>query len=104
MACLAKIAARLAKSAAIPYSALAAQIQRQTIKVWHISYQNAVHQFDKLVSFFLTHTVYSIIIIIIWTLQHSVACDDIKIVVKVAERNADRQHQNRVVKLRTIYM
>ena len=45
-----------------------------------------------------------IIIIIIWTLQHSVACDDIKIVVKVAERNADRQHQNRVVKLRTIYM
>ena len=44
------------------------------------------------------------IIIIIWTLQHSVACDDIKIVVKVAERNADRQHQNRVVKLRTIYM
>ena len=43
-------------------------------------------------------------IIIIWTLQHSVACDDIKIVVKVAERNADRQHQNRVVKLRTIYM
>ena len=46
----------------------------------------------------------SYIIIIIWTLQHSVACDDIKIVVKVAERNADRQHQNRVVKLRTIYM
>ena len=45
-----------------------------------------------------------IIIIIIWTLQHSVACDDIKIVVKVAERNADRQHQNRVVKLRKIYM
>ena len=44
------------------------------------------------------------IIIIIWTLQHSVACDDIKIVVKVAERNADRQHQNRVVKLRIIYM
>ena len=43
-----------------------------------------------------------IIIIIIWTLQHSVACDDIKIVVKVAERNADRQHQNRVVKLRKI--
>ena len=32
------------------------------------------------------------------------ACDDIKIVVKVAEKNADRQHQNRVVKLRTIYM
>ena len=45
-----------------------------------------------------------IIIIIIWTLQHSVACDDIKIVVKVTERNADRQHQNRVVKLRKIYM
>ena len=31
-----KIAAGLAKSAAIPYPALPAQIQRQTIKVWHI--------------------------------------------------------------------
>ena len=50
----------------------------------------------------LDYIIIIIIIIIIWTLQHSVACDDIKIVVKVAERNADRQHQNRVVKLRKI--
>ena len=31
-----RIAACLAKSAAIPYPALPAQIQRQTIKVWHV--------------------------------------------------------------------
>ena len=35
------------KSAAIPYSTLAAQIQRQNIKVWHISYQNVVHKSIK---------------------------------------------------------
>ena len=40
-----------------PYSALAVQNQRQTIKVWHISYQNAVHIFYKLVALFLTCTI-----------------------------------------------
>ena len=49
--------ARLAKSAAISYSALAAQIQRQTINVQQVSYQNAAHKFNKLVVFFLTHIV-----------------------------------------------
>ena len=54
-----RIAARLAKSDAIPYSVIAAQIQRQTIKVRHLSYQNTAHKLYKLVKFFLTHTIYT---------------------------------------------
>ena len=48
-----RIAACLAKSAAAPYSALAAPI-----KVPHVSYQNAAHKFYKLIALFLTRTVY----------------------------------------------
>ena len=42
---LAKVAECLAKSAAIPYSVLPAQIRRKTVKVRYFSYQNAAHKF-----------------------------------------------------------
>ena len=49
--------ARFPKSTAILYSTLAAQIQRKTIKVRRVSYQNTAHKLYKLVAFFLTRTV-----------------------------------------------
>ena len=52
---LAKITARLAKSTA---NTLPAQIQRQTIKVRRVSYQNAVQSILISVAFFLTYTVF----------------------------------------------
>ena len=50
---VAKVAARLAKRR----DTLPAQIQRQTIKVWHVSDQKAVYKFLISVVFFLTYTV-----------------------------------------------
>ena len=56
MRCIHRIAARLTKSAAIPYLALPAQIQ-QTIKVWHVFLSKSGVQ---IVAFFLRHTVFEL--------------------------------------------
>ena len=49
--------ARFTKSATIPYFALAAQIQAQTIKVWHIVLSHCGSQTLQIVAFFLyAHT------------------------------------------------
>ena len=53
-------AARFAESRRIwqkRRNTLPAQIQRQTIKLWRVSYQKAQHKFLIGVAFFLTHTV-----------------------------------------------
>ena len=48
----------LAKNAAIPYPALSAQIQRQTIKVRHMFLSKSGAQILQIVAFFLLYTVY----------------------------------------------
>ena len=42
------------------HNTLPTQIQRETIKVQHISYQKEVHKFVISVVFFFTYTVYSV--------------------------------------------
>ena len=42
---------------------LPAQIQKQTIKVWHVSYQKVAHKFFISVVFFLTYTIYCAVLL-----------------------------------------